>query len=115
MRRNRYLVAKTLTFRTRVNSKATLRVPLDKLRGIVPGIIYHQLSASSYYARNTNSLLIQWDSSRKQNDNIEGCWTRLYSLFQDAAKNVVRGETSAQQANKVKELSVSPFTWPLIY
>ena len=84
-------------------------MPLDKLKGIVPGIIYHQLPTSSYYARNTNSLLIQWDSSRKQNDNIEGCWTKLYNLFQDAAKNVVRGETSAQQASKVKELYVDVF------
>lgn len=74
---------------------------------MLPSLIYTQLQSTSFYARKSDSILIQYDASRKQNENIEGCWTKLHELIRDAAKEVVTGETSPEQAAKVKELYVS--------
>lgn len=88
----------------RVNSKATVRVPLKHLHSIVPGILYEQLASTRYYAERSDSLVIQADSSRKQTENVQECFAKLQDLFLFAGKNTVQGETSPEQAAKVRKL-----------
>ena len=88
----------------RVNSKATIKVPLDSLLPLVPPPIHPPLQSSRYTTQRSNSLLIQSDDSRKRTENIEACYDKLYQLLRSAAQEVVPGQTSAEQKNKVREL-----------
>lgn len=45
--------------------------------------------------------MIQTDDSRKQSNNVDGCYTKLYELIVDAASDVLPGETSAEQRRRV--------------
>ncbi|KAI9861494.1 MAG: hypothetical protein M1824_002386 [Vezdaea acicularis] len=86
----------------KVNSKATLRVALDSLLPLIPTLIHDNVRASSEYAAKSNSLVIQTGDSRKQADNVEGCFRKLYGLIMNAADCVIPGETSIEQQKKIK-------------
>lgn len=88
----------------RVNSKAQLRVALDELLPLVPSALHHALRSSRYYADKTNSVLIQSDESRKQQDNKETCYRKLTGMLIEIYKSTVPGETSQGQRDKVKRL-----------
>jgi len=89
---------------SRVNSKAQLRVPLDRLLPLVPPVLHVAIRASRYYADKTNSLVIQADDSRKQGTNREACYRKLHEMLLDTGNLVVPGETSEEQKEKVKTL-----------
>lgn len=93
----------------RVNSKATLKVPLDALLPLVPRLIHHSLRASRYATERTQCLVIQSDEERKQSNNVESCYDKLYQLLQSSAKEVIPGETSQAQRNRVQKLYVYSF------
>lgn len=93
----------------RVNSKATLKVPLDALLPLVPRLIHHPLRASRYATERTQCLVIQSDEERKQSNNVESCYDKLYQLLQSSAKEVIPGETSQAQRNRVQKLYVYSF------
>lgn len=88
----------------KVNSKATLRLHTKDLLPLVPKILHPQIEGSRYYAESSKSLVIQGDGSRKRTDNEQECFKKLQALIVDAGKNTVKGETSPQQAEKVKNL-----------
>lgn len=88
----------------RVNSKATLKVPLDTLLQHVPTAIHGELRRSRYVAAKSNSLVVQADDSRKQNDNAHSCYRRLYEAIVEAGQHAVPSETSAEQVQRVKSL-----------
>ena len=90
----------------RVNSKATARFQMKDLFTIVPKILHQQLRRSQYYAPNSETLVIQADSSRKQSDNVNQCFETLRDLILTAGKIAVRGETSLEQKARVKGLYV---------
>ena len=89
---------------SRTESKATLRADLSDLRGFLPPIVYEQLRRSRYVAARSNSILMQADGSRRQNDNLESCYRKLYQAIIEAADEVIAGETSAEQAKRVQKL-----------
>ncbi|KOS39725.1 hypothetical protein ACN38_g9417 [Penicillium nordicum] len=88
----------------KVNSKATLKVPLDALLPLVPRLIHHPLRASRYAAERTRCLVIQSDEERKQSNNVESCYDKLYQLLQSSVKEAIPGETSQAQRNRVQKL-----------
>lgn len=90
----------------RVNSKATARFQMKDLISIVPSMLHRQLRRSQYYAPNSESLVIQADSHRKQRDNVDQCFQVLRDLILTAGKITVRGETSPEQKARVKGLYV---------
>jgi peptidyl-tRNA hydrolase ICT1 len=92
---------------TRVNSKATLRVPLGALLNHVPTALHTELSRSRYVAAKSNDIIVQADDSRKQNDNALACYKRLYDAIVEAGRNAVPNETSAEQQRHVKNLWVA--------
>jgi peptidyl-tRNA hydrolase ICT1 len=93
----------------RVNSKATLKVPLDSLLPLVPRLVHPTLRASRYAAERSQCLVIQSDEERKQSNNVESCFDKLYQLLQSSAKEVIPGETSQAQRNRVQKLYVYSF------
>ena len=41
-------------------------------------------------------------------DNVQECYKKLHGLIVSAGRNIVRGETSSEQAERVKDLYVDP-------
>lgn len=97
-------ITSTLTFTYRVNSKATLRLPLKSLLPLLPGLFHHELILSRFYAEKSNSLVIQADGNRKQSDNVLECFEKLHALILGIGKAVVRGELSPATKERIKEL-----------
>jgi peptidyl-tRNA hydrolase ICT1 len=89
-----------------VNSKATLKVPLPALLQHVPAALHSELRASRYVAERASALVIHADDSRKQSDNAHSCYRRLYEAIADAGRRAIPGETSAGQAERVKNLYI---------
>ena len=89
---------------SRLNSKATLQVPLHSLHAILPRIFHQELNTSRYAAERSSSIVIQSDESRKRSDNVEACYLKLYNLIQSIAKTTIPGETSEDQVERVKGL-----------
>lgn len=88
----------------RTNSKATLRVNLKDLSPYVPSLLLEQLHFIPYYSRNSNSLVIQSQASRKQLHNIQECHNKLKGLVIEACKRTIRGEKTPAQVARVKAL-----------
>ncbi|KAF2470270.1 uncharacterized protein BDR25DRAFT_161786, partial [Lindgomyces ingoldianus] len=88
----------------KVNSKATLKVPLDALLRYIPSALHSEIRASRYMAPRSNSIIIQADDSRKQADNAQSCYARLHQVIVEAGRNALPGETSVEQAQRVKNL-----------
>ena len=89
-----------------MSSKATLRVSLEQLLPLLPSLTHQALRDSRYYARSSNSIVIQADESRKQSDNSRKCLLRLHGLICDIARAAIPGETSEAQKERVKKLLV---------
>lgn len=92
----------------RVNSKATLKVPLEALLRHVPSALHGELRNSRYLAGRAGALIIQADDSRKQSDNAHSCYKRLYEQLVEAGRRAIPGETTREQADRVKKLYVPP-------
>jgi peptidyl-tRNA hydrolase ICT1 len=88
----------------RVSSKATLRIELSALLPLLPSLIHQSLRQSRYYAPNSNSIVIQADDSRKQADNAHRCFVKLNNLITEAAEQMVPGETTDEQKQRVQNL-----------
>ena len=87
-----------------MNSKATLRVPLEPLLPLLPNLLHPGIRSSRYYASKSNSMVIQCDEHRKQSDNVNGCYARLHHVISDIATNAIPGETTDAQRGRVKNL-----------
>ncbi|KAG2412381.1 hypothetical protein HFD88_009938 [Aspergillus terreus] len=88
----------------KVNSKATLKVPLASLLPLVPRVLHPSLRTSRYFAERTETLVIHAEESRKQAANVESCYDKLHQLLKTTAKDVIPGETSQAQRDRVHKL-----------
>lgn len=88
----------------KVNSKATLRIPLSSLLPLVPPMLHPLLRASRYLAARDDALVIQSDEERKQSANVESCYQKLYNVIEESARSAIPGETSDAQKDRVKRL-----------
>ncbi|KAH6859827.1 peptidyl-tRNA hydrolase domain-containing protein [Alternaria alternata] len=91
----------------KVNSKATLKVPLDALLHYVPAALHGEIRRSRYVAARSNTIIVQADDSRKQSDNAQSCYKRLYEAIAQAGQDAVPAETPAAQVQRVKHLQKS--------
>jgi peptidyl-tRNA hydrolase ICT1 len=71
---------------------------------MLPAILRLPIKTSRYYAGKSDSLVIQADDSRKQSDNVQSCFVKLHELVVQAGREVVPGETSAEQMKHVEKL-----------
>ncbi|OAV88874.1 hypothetical protein PTTG_28892 [Puccinia triticina 1-1 BBBD Race 1] len=88
----------------KVNTKATLKLELGKLNSIIPAYWITNLSNSHLYAPQTGQLVIHSSLTRSQPSNVDDCWTKLHHIFKSASEAGLIGETSVEQAEKVKRL-----------
>ena len=86
-----------------MNSKATLRVDLASLLPNIPSPL-HTTIRTSDFIKKSDKIVIQSDGSRKQSDNVDACFTKLYELIHIAVKDVVPGQTSIEKSERVKHL-----------
>lgn len=90
----------------RVNSKATLKVPLSDLLPLVPPILHQDLRSSRFVADRAGALVIQSDEARNQSANVESCYEKLFRAVEETARRVIPGETSVEQRDRVRDLYV---------
>lgn len=88
----------------KVNSKATLKVPLSSLQPLIPKLLWPVVSSSRYCSERGGELVIQSDDSRKQQENVQKCLLKLNDLIVQAGRDAVPGETSDAQRKRVKNL-----------
>ncbi|KAI1608640.1 peptidyl-tRNA hydrolase domain-containing protein [Exophiala viscosa] len=88
----------------KVNSKAQLRIPVDRLLPLLPTALHKGILSSRYHAENSSSLVIQADESRKQQANKDTCYRKLNELIMDVYKHTVPGETTEDQKERVRKL-----------
>jgi len=88
----------------KVNSKATLKVPLDALLHHIPAALHGEIRRSRYVAARSNAIIVQADDGRKQSDNAQSCYRRIYEAIARAGQDAVPAETSAAQVQRVKQL-----------
>ncbi|KKZ65389.1 hypothetical protein EMCG_08769 [[Emmonsia] crescens] len=88
----------------KVNSKATLKIPLSSLLRLVPRALHPEIRSSRYIAERSDSLVIQSDETRKQTRNLDLCFQKLQELLVTAGKMAIPGETSPEQRKKVQVL-----------
>ncbi|KAK6345138.1 hypothetical protein TWF718_007067 [Orbilia javanica] len=87
----------------KVNSKATLRVPLDKLEPHIPRVFLEALKKKgSRYLTDGKDMVISSDSSRSQLTNTKACWEKLYDAIIKSYQ--VPGKTSPEKKEHVKRL-----------
>ena len=97
----------------RVNSKATLKIPLHTLLPLLPPLLHGPLRSSRYFAERSESLVIQSQESRKQTSNVDACYDKLYQLLRTTADDTIPGETSQAQKDRVAKLYVPSSFYPL--
>lgn len=81
-----------------------MKIPLASLLPLVPRLLHPQLRASRYVSDRSEALVIQSDESRKQSSNVDSCFEKLYRLLESTAKEVIPGETSQEQKDRVHKL-----------
>ncbi|KAF2433749.1 hypothetical protein EJ08DRAFT_583287 [Tothia fuscella] len=88
----------------KVSTKATLRLPLIHLTPLIPPLLHSPIRQSRHYAPKSDALVIQADDSRKQSDNANLCFIKLYDLITEVGGKVLPGETSQVQREHVIKL-----------
>ncbi|KAI9680735.1 MAG: hypothetical protein M1817_004175 [Caeruleum heppii] len=87
-----------------INSKATLRLPLQALLSLLPTVLHPHIKTSRYHTSKSDTIVIQADGSRKQAANVEECYERLHRMIIEAGQRAVPGETSQSKKTRVKGL-----------
>ena len=82
---------------------------------LVPKLLHSGIEESRFYAGNSQSLVIQGDGSRNRTDNVEECYKKLHAAIVTAGKTIVKGETSPEQAERVKNLHVTHLAIEISY
>ncbi|KAF3923457.1 hypothetical protein ABW21_db0207691 [Orbilia brochopaga] len=87
----------------KVNSKATLRIPIRKLEAFIPAIFIKGLKQNPrYLASNDTEVVISSDSTRSQAANVDDCYQKLYDAIVNST--TIPGETTDAQKERVKKL-----------
>jgi peptidyl-tRNA hydrolase ICT1 len=93
-----------ILIRPRVNSKATLRVPVAALLPYIPAVIHSAIRECNYYAKKSDDLVFQNDENRHQSLNTKACHNLLLELLKKLTEDRVPGEASEAQKAKVSDL-----------
>ena len=91
-------------FQSRVNSKATLRVSLKAFLPLLPTLLHPAIESSRYHTEKSETLVIQSDANRKQSENAQECFRKLYAVVREAGKDMIPGETSTTDIEKWKKM-----------
>lgn len=84
----------------KVNTKATLRCPLDS--EWIPRWARAGLCKSPYFVSSSRSILIKSMAHRSQAQNIDDCLSKLHSLISSISSVDMRNEPSEKQKERVR-------------
>ena len=79
-------------------------MPLARLRPHTPALLHDALRTSRFYARRADALVFAADGSRRQAENADDCFARLWRCLLDAVDRVVPGDTAPEQRERVRKL-----------
>lgn len=88
----------------RVNSKATVRLPLSELLPLVPTALHQHIRDSRFYSNRSDAITVQADGSRKQGDNVDECFRKIYDMIAEVGRGAIPGATSETQKARVQQL-----------
>jgi peptidyl-tRNA hydrolase ICT1 len=77
---------------------------MNSLMPHVPKILHSQLRSSRFYVASSDCLQISAQTSRKQQSNKNECHEKFVQLLKDVSKEVIPGETSEAQKQKIEKL-----------
>jgi peptidyl-tRNA hydrolase ICT1 len=87
----------------KTNSKAVVRFDVFRARGVwLPPFLVPALQQSPYY--HAPSLLLSSQNSRSAPKNLATCIDNLHATIAQAGRSLIRGQTSDEQRERVKEL-----------
>ncbi|EIM90891.1 uncharacterized protein STEHIDRAFT_90800 [Stereum hirsutum FP-91666 SS1] len=86
----------------KVNTKATLRCPLDALW--IPPWAKDGLRRSPHFVSSSHSLLITSTTTRSQSQNVDDCLLKLHNLIVSMAASSIQNEPTEQQKDRVRGL-----------
>ncbi|CUS13351.1 unnamed protein product [Tuber aestivum] len=86
----------------KVNSKVTLKLDLSTKGDFIPPYVLDEVLKKSKHLTNNNEIIIRSDSSRKQVENIENCFRKLYTSIRECVQ--VPGETSEDTKKRIEKL-----------
>ncbi|KAA1467159.1 hypothetical protein DENSPDRAFT_228634 [Dentipellis sp. KUC8613] len=86
----------------KVNTKATLRCPVDA--SWIPQWAIEGLRKSTYYVSSSQSILITSTLHRSQAQNVDDCLSKLHTLISDMAAKELKNEPSEEQKARVQQL-----------
>ncbi|KAF1810658.1 hypothetical protein P152DRAFT_380426, partial [Eremomyces bilateralis CBS 781.70] len=89
----------------KVNSKATLRIALDRLLPLVPPLLRAPLLQDPHVAKKSNDIVIQSDESRKQSENTQSCHAKLFHLVADLGREHIPAETPESKKKRIENLA----------
>jgi len=82
----------------KVNTKAMLRMPVGKAH-FLPSHVREELSGSPYYTK-SKDILVHSDSSRRQHENLEECYQKVFPFFASSMKFPVQPHPSKKNECK---------------
>ncbi|VDB84717.1 unnamed protein product [Peniophora sp. CBMAI 1063] len=86
----------------KVNTKATLRVPLDT--PWIPLWARDELKKSPHYAPSSQSIVMTSTATRSQAQNVDDVLSKLHDLVMRTASGLIVNEPSEEQKKRVKNL-----------
>lgn len=84
----------------------------DLLR-LVPAPLHDAIRASSYTTK-SEFIVLKAEESRKQHQNIDLCYDKLYQIVVDAGNKSLPGVTSSAQKERVIKLYGLLYSTPLL-
>ncbi|EPS35890.1 hypothetical protein H072_10662 [Dactylellina haptotyla CBS 200.50] len=88
------------------NSKATLRVHLEKLKPFVHPMFLNAIKQKgTNLANDGTEIVIQSEKTRSLRDNTNDCWAKMYRFITSAV--ILSKETSHEQRNRVQKLDAA--------
>lgn len=89
-------------------TRVEITTPIEKLRLHAPASVIEMLKATHYYASSSDSIVIRSDVYRKQGENREDCFKRLYDLYLEVGEDAVKKERSKGPLKKSSVMIKTP-------
>lgn len=88
-----------------------MHLPLSVLLPLVPNALHQQMRDSRFYSNRFEAITVQADGSRKQTDNVDECFRKLYDVIAEVGRAAIPGLTSATQKARVQQLYADPASY----
>lgn len=81
-----------------------MRLPLSVLVPLVPSALHPYMRDSRFYSSRSDAITVQADGSRKQSENVDECFRKLYDMIAEIGRGAIPGATSETQKARVQQM-----------